>query len=382
MTSTWRERLNRCSRRRRSFGPSFLVVSVTLALASVLVPSQAAEADHARAVAQFPAFGVGLERCTFIDRSRHVLNYSTTPNSILATNRTLVTEIRYPTLYVAGGPRESVGAAPVARSGGYPMIVFAHGYDVTPDTFAQLLDAWTRAGFVVVAPLFPDEKPAAITAQHYANTEGDLENEPADLAFVTREVLQASSSLTAACPIVNGLVDASELALAGHSDGANAVAMLSYDHGNDPQGIRFAALRTGLDYRAVVILSGDEVTGHTYAAEAGRPALLVVQSLTDQCNPIKYVVRLYDTIHQSNKWFLELRNAHHLPPFDGADAPAFRVVAATSTRFLQITLQGLTFPTPFLAYGNETPSVARMYNNGLGSALDNPPRLVEYCGMN
>jgi len=367
--------------RHRVTSGSLHVLLVALVVASVLATPQAAEADHPRAVTQSTEFGVGLERCTFVDRSRHVLNYATTPHSILTTSRTLVTEIRYPIAYVPGGPRESVGAAPVESSGGYPMIVFAHGYDVTPDTYALLLDTWTRAGFVVVAPFFPDEKPTAIAEQHYVNTEGDLENEPADLAFVTREVLAASSSLTANCPVVNGLVDSAEIALAGHSDGANAVAMLAYDHGDDPQGNSFAALRTGLDYRAVVILSGDEVTGHSYATEVGRPDLLLVHSLTDQCNPIRYGVRLYDAIHQSNKWFLELRNAHHLPPFDGADQAAFRVVATTTTRFLQISLQGLTFPTPFLAFGNENPSIARMYNNGLGSALNDPPRLVEFCGM-
>jgi len=45
----------------------------------------------------------------------------------------------------------------------------------------------------------------------------------------------------------------------------------------------------------------------------------VVQSLADQCNPMRFGVQLYDGIHQSNKWFLELQTAHHLPPFDGVD---------------------------------------------------------------
>ncbi|MFI5035116.1 MAG: hypothetical protein ACHQFZ_02800 [Acidimicrobiales bacterium] len=292
-----------------------------------------------------------------------------------------MTEVRYPTQFNAGGPRESIGAPPVARSGGYPLIVFAHGYDVTPDTYAALLDSWAAAGFVVAAPLFPDEQPSAIAGQHGADTEPDLVNEPGDLAYATRAILQASAIASATCPIVNGLVQASEIALAGHSDGANAVAMLAFDQGGDPHGVSYRSLRAGIGYRAVVILSGDEVTGQTYAADVSRPNLLVVHSLNDQCNPFHYGVRLYDAIHQPNKWFLELQAAHHLPPFDGADGPAFRVVAATSIRFLHMSLQGTRFSTRFLAYGNEQPSTARMFTGEPGPSPDNAPKLVESCGL-
>ncbi len=277
---------------------------------------------------------------------------------------------------------EQAGAPPVGQSGGYPTIVFAHGYDVTPDTYAALLDSWAEAGFVVVAPFFPDEESSEVNAQHGVNTEGDLVNEPGDLAFVTKAVIQASTTASTECPIVDGLVQASEIALAGHSDGATAVGMLAYDHGVDPQGVTYASLRAGIPYRAVVVLSGDEDSAQSYRTEASRPNLLVVHSLTDQCNPIRNGVKLYNAIHQPNKWFLELRTAHHLPPFDGADASAFKVVVATSVRFLHISLEGMRFPTRFLAYANEEPSIERTYVGGLGTALVNPPRLPESCGPN
>lgn len=354
----------------------------TLALGGALAFPPSVGAVHPRALTESPVFGVGIRRCTFVDHSRHVLDYSTTPASIFDSNRTLVTEIRYPAQFEAGGPSEVPEAPPVARSGGYPLIVFAHGYDVTPDTYAPLLDAWTRAGFVVAAPYFPDEQPSAIAAQHYANTEGDLANEPGDLAFVTREILQDSSIASATCPVVSGLVHPTEIALAGHSDGANAVAMLAYDHGSDPQGATFASLRAGIRYRAVIVLSGDEVTGQPYATETSRPNLLVIHSLADQCNPIHYGVRLYDAIQQPNKWFLELQSAHHLPPFDGADASAFKVVTATTTRFLQVSLEGEKFPTRLLVFANQQPSIARLFAGGSGPSLVDAPRLVEYCGFN
>lgn len=329
-----------------------------------------------------PPFAVGVARCTFVDRTRGVLSYSTTPPTKLSNVRKLVTEIRYPTQFVAGGPNQIDGAQPAPRSGGYPMIVFAHGYDVTPDTYATLLDAWVRAGFVVAAPFFPDENKFAVAAQHGVNTENDVRNEPADLTFVTRSILQASASGSQACHVVSGLVQASELGLVGHSDGATAVGLLSFARGNDPQGVSYASLRVGLDYRAAVIMSGEEDGAQRYSSVTSSPALLVIQSAADQCSLISNAVKLYGDIDQSNKWFLELLTAHHLPPFDGVDGPAFGVVAKTSTRFFRITLQGATPAISLVTYGNENPSVAEMFQGGRGPTLNKTPSVPLRCGPN
>jgi predicted dienelactone hydrolase len=368
------------SRRSKQINVLALLFAATLALTNVMTSPLSAETRRVRPMTETPIFGVGLARCTFVDHSRAVLNYSKTPFTVWSTSRQLVTEIRYPTQYVAGQPAEIAGALPVEQSGGYPMIVFAHGYDVTPDTYSALLDAWVQAGFVVVAPFFPDEQPSAVAAQHGANTEDDVVNEPADLTFVTKEIIQASANESSDCHVVSGLVQSSEIALAGHSDGATAVGMLAYDHGEDPQGVNYATLRAGINYRAVVILSGAEDTAQSYADEASRPDLLDIHSLADQCNPIRDGVKLYDAIDQPNKWFLALRTAHHLPAFDGADAPAFRVVAATSIQFLHMSLQSQTSAVSLLTYGNEHPSVARMYGGALGRALENAPKVPESCG--
>ena len=382
MRSLWCGRSNERRRFRFTLRASFLTVFATLAIPGVLIAPQSAAADHARPFTQTPLFAAGLARCTFVDHTRSVVNYSTTPFSVLSTSRTLVTEIRYPARLVVGGPDELAGAPPVERPGGYPMIVFAHGDDVTPDTYAALLDSWTRAGFVVVAPFFPDEESSEVAAQHGANTEGDLVNEPADLAFVTKAVLQASTSDPAACPIVNGLVQASEIALAGHSDGATAVGMLAYDHGDDPQGINYASLRTGVDYRAVVILSGDEDTAQSYATEASGPALLVVHSLTDQCNPIRNGVRLYDDIHQPDKTY-----SSYAPPiiFPLSMARTYqhsgrwprRQFGSFKCRFKVRPLRAVSLPT-----GMSNHRLHRMYGNGVGPTLNNAPRLVQSCGPN
>ena len=328
------------------------------------------------------AYSVGITRCTFVDRTRGVLDYEGAKPSPLSSVRTLVTEIRYPTLAPLKGALESAGAPPAHQSGGYPMIVFAHGYDVTPDIYAPLLDAWARAGFVVAAPLFPDENETEVSAQHNANTEDDLVNEPADLTFITRQILDVSARRSPSCSIAYGLVRASELALAGHSDGATVVGMLSYAHGIDPQGESYQSLRAGLDYRATVIMSGQEDGVDTYAPIAASPALVVIQSAADQCNPARRALKLYGDIHQADKWFLELRTAHHLPPFDGVDVPAYDLVARMTIRFFQIKLEGTRPASSLMGYGTAEPSVGMMFQGGSGPAMPNAPSFPEYCGRN
>ncbi len=368
--------------RRRTVGHHFVVAMALVFVTSTIAADPIGAASVGSNQSPTPLIGVGIARCTFVDKSRSALNYSTTPYRVIAGGRRLVTEVRYPIQRRSGEPPESAGATPLPRHGGYPMVVFAHGYDSTPDRYAALLDAWVRSGFVVVAPIFPDENAAEVVAQHGTNTEGDLANEPGDITFVTKSVLEASLGESTGCHIVNGLVDSSEVALAGHSDGAEAVGMLAYDHGDDPQGVNYASLRSQLPYRAVIVLSGAEDTSQSYATEASRPDLLVVQSLADQCNPMRFGVQLYDGIHQSNKWFLELQTAHHLPPFDGVDRSAFGVVTTTTIAFLRMSLEGLPPSISLVALGSQRPSIARMFVGAPGPSMKNVVPVSESCGPN
>ena len=189
-------------------------------------------------------------------------------------------------------------------------------------------------------------------------------------------------SATSSCPLVEGLIDPSDLALAGHSDGAQAVSMLAYDHGLDPQDVNYAQLRSGIEYRAVMIFSGSLDTDQSNADEASQPDLLVIQSLADTCNPFRYDVQLYRTISQSNKWFLELQSAHHLPPFDGSDNAAFKLVAATTISFLQVSFGMSNELTSLRTVASDVPSVGRLFSGSPGPSLDGVPTLKESCGPN
>jgi hypothetical protein len=347
-----------------------------VAAAPAVARADGASADRSTVVTG----AVGVRRCTFVDPTRDVLDFRTDPPTVLSHSRTLVTEIRYPTTS-PGATGAELADAPVATSPtGYPMIVFAHGYDVTPDTYAPLLDAWARAGFVVVAPFFPDENRGEVEAQG-TNTEGDLDNEPADLAFVARAVLSASKTKSPSCPLPAGLIRPNAIGFAGQSDGGTAVGTFSFATGHDPQGLSYAALRSEVHVEATVVMSGSEDGVDGYAAPPGGADLLEIQSAKDQCNPARAALELYRAIDEPNKFFLKLLTAHHLPPFDGQDPSAFALVVSVTTRYFRIALRGAPLGRGFLAFGSTQLTVGTISEGGSGPSMAGAPTTTTYCGL-
>ena len=325
------------------------------------------------------SYGVGIVRCTFVDTSRTVPNYATAHPTVLARHRVLVTEIRYPTIVGASGAGEVAGASPAPSVGGFATIVFAPGYNVVPDAYRALLDAWVRRGFVVAAPIFPDTSPTAVEEQPRTDTERDLHNQPADLTFVTRQLLSDSATPTRACPRAVGLIRRSALALAGQSDGGDTVGQLAYSTGRDPQNVPYRQLRTGLSFLAAIVMSGGELGKAKYRALATSPPLLVIQSARDRCNAPAGALKFYRDINSNDKWFLELMTAHHFPPFSGTDKSAFTSVVNVTSRFLEWQLLGAASPANVVQEGRARPAVARIFHAGPGPSIA-PVDLPALCG--
>jgi hypothetical protein len=302
-----------------------LVVLGAAVLAVVVVrgikPGHVAAAETAEKAVHY---AVGVSSCTFVDSSRATEDFATGAD---IAGRLLVTEIRYPTTSPAPGNVETSGAAPARRYGPFPLVVFAPGYQTTPDEYSKLLDSWVRAGMVVAAIWFPDTSSLAIERQSGVDTEADIINQPADVGFVAEHLMLASSS-GVGCELAKGLLKSGEVALAGQSDGGDTVTALGYE-------TRYAY--PGLHYAAVAALSGALLgplsTTSTNHEVAGAP-LLVIQSATDRCNPPQESTGLYIAIPESDKWFLTLESGDHLPPYTGtADLADFDLVAALTTAF-------------------------------------------------
>jgi dienelactone hydrolase len=209
--------------------------------------------------------------------------------------RPLATVVRYP---AAGGP--------------YPLVVFGHGFALTPADYGRLLTAWAEAGFVVAAPVFPLGNANAPGGA----TESDLVNQPRDMSFVITRVLAA----------LGGRVDPSRIAVAGHSDGGITALAVAYDR-------RFRDPRI----RAAIVLSGARLAGMGPFPPRG-PALLGVQGTADDLNA-PATTAAYFALAPRPKFLLWLVGASHLRPYTDEE-PQLGVVEQATIAFLDLALKG------------------------------------------
>jgi dienelactone hydrolase len=228
-----------------------------------------------------------------VDRSRPTV----TGGRTLSPVRALATMVWYP-----------------QRPGRWPLIVFAHGYQVGPTPYTSMLAAWAAHGYVVAAPEFPLTD-AAVAGPDI--DESDINNQPADVRFVT-DVLCGSGSPLA------GRIDSTRVGVAGHSDGAETALAAS----TDPVPAGEPA------FRAVMILSGQPVAG-----AAGRnPPALVVQGTQDVINPPSLGYATWDQ-GRPPKYLLVVAGGTHLGPFQNG-SPELGGVEAVQDAFLDAYLAG------------------------------------------
>jgi fermentation-respiration switch protein FrsA (DUF1100 family) len=221
-----------------------------------------------------------------------------------ARGRRLVTIVRYPK---APGP--------------FPLIVFGHGFAVTPAPYATLLRAWVRAGYVVAAPVFPLGNGNAPGGPN----EQDLVNQPRDMSFVITRLTAESAARSG---FLAGRIDPRKVAVSGQSDGGDTALGVAYD-------ARFQDARVG----AAVILSGAEIPYLSpIRFSSPSPPLLATQGTADTINPPSFTYTFFDAA-PSPKYLVTLLGAPHLPPYTGMQ-PQLGIVERTSIAFLDYYLKG------------------------------------------
>jgi predicted dienelactone hydrolase len=228
--------------------------------------------------------------------------------------------VRYPALGAASA-RDLAGAPAARAAGPFPLIVFGHGFAVTPGLYARLLHAWAQAGYVVAAPVFPLEQANAPGGPN----EGDLINQPQDMRFVITRMLAAGATVGQA---LSGTVDARRVGVAGQSDGGDTALAVAYD-------APFRDARV----RAAVILSGARIPGVAFAfPRHGSPPLLATQGSADPVNPPSSTHAFYDAAPRP-KYLLDLPGASHLPPYS-TQQPQVGIVERVTVAFLRAYLSG------------------------------------------
>jgi predicted dienelactone hydrolase len=197
--------------------------------------------------------------------------------------------IRYP---IAGpaGPGEDING--LALSGSFPLIVFAHGYELADFTYPRFLHGLAAEGFVVADPEFPLSS-AALPGPPVA---GDEPNQVQDLSFLTNQLLNPEtrpiglSSVTLAPPI----------GVAGHSDGGVTAA-----------GMAGSACCADRRVAAAVVLAGAlaDFSGPWFASVS--PPLLVIHGDADEVNPVASSMGVYDAA-QAPKLLVIVHGGSHI----------------------------------------------------------------------
>jgi len=280
---------------------------------SAIADSGGASAPAA-AVGQPPSYAVGLRVLRLVDSSRRIRLRGGRSEP-----RTLLTYVRYPAVGPAGGG--DLADAPAVRTAGpFPLVVFGHGFAVTPTIYARLLQSWASAGYVVAAPVFPLGNADAPGGPD----EADVINQPRDMSFVISSMIAAGAEPTS--PLA-GLVDPTHIAVAGQSDGGETALAVAY-------GRRYRDPRVD----AAVILSGAMISGIGGYSFAAAPPLLAAQGTADTFNEPKYTYA-YFRLARHPKYLLRLLGAEHLPPYTH-EQPQLGVVERVSTFFLDAYLKG------------------------------------------
>jgi fermentation-respiration switch protein FrsA (DUF1100 family) len=176
------------------------VVARGRAAIAALVVVGATSCGDSQAVETTGPYRVGTRSVTFVDESRPTPAFGGTP---ARDTRTVVTDLWYP---AEGDANARPVADGRAADGPFPLIVFNHGQQGDPQSYAPSFEAWARAGYVVAAP----RHPLTVRGGPGAQFADDIEGELGDVPFV----------ITSVDDELSDLVDVDHVAVAGHSSGA------------------------------------------------------------------------------------------------------------------------------------------------------------------
>jgi dienelactone hydrolase len=202
-------------------------------------------------------------------------------------------------------------------------VVFAHGWAVPPEFFAELLVRWAAAGYVVAAPAYP-----LLSGIPAGPSHADYVMSFADTTFVLTQLLQTFGAPAGSHPLA-GLIDPERIAAAGHSDG-QAIAY----------GVGFLVCCRDPRVKAVVAMAGDLGNiNNPVQRDNGVPILHVV-SERDEFNGYTSTLRWDREVLTAPKWSVTLVGAPHTPPFVDPASRYFEGVVAMTVDFLDAMLKG------------------------------------------
>lgn len=193
--------------------------------------------------------------------------------------------------------------------GRFPLVVFVHGYDRGPLAYERFCSTLASSGYVVAAPSFPLEDPT----RGLGLDRSDLPDE----AFDVSSVITTMENDAAA-----DRIDVSQVAVVGHSDGADVALEVGYELGTADHRVQ-----------ALVAVAPDPVTTPLTPSTA---PLLLVQGTADSVVPYASSQAVFDQL-PGPTYYVSLLGADHLPPIAGG-TPWTPVLDTAVAEFLDATV--------------------------------------------
>ena len=282
------------------------------AVAGVSAPAVTASSppkSPAPKVADIGKYAVGMTTRTFVD--------STRPTEGVAQIRTLATAIYYP----AQGPPANQpvnDSPPDTKDGPYPLILFSHGLGARGVAYANVLQAWASAGYVVAAPDYPLSNTNAPGGAQFGRAVADTKNQPADATFVINQVLKLDKQGKKL-----GGIDAKRIGASGHSLGGITTYGLTFSGCCSDKRVKAAIPMSGI----IGVVEGPE----SYFQGAATP-LLAVHGNADGTVPYAADMNGFARA-KTPKYFLTFIGAGHVTPFLGGDNPSAMALKQSTLDF-------------------------------------------------
>ena len=255
--------------------------------------------------------------------------------------RNLPISIWYPAAAGAISSADTFWAS--ARGGHFPLIVFAPGFNSTPESYEPFLHAIAAQGYIVAAPLFPIEG-AISGAAPAGRSNAEMLNQMYDMSAV---ITQMQAYANTPGNFLSWAMNPSLVGIIGHSDGAITVAGMTMSTSYSDPRIKIA-----------VVMAGAGPGGLTWNRRKVVP-LMIEQATQDPYNAPVNSQWLFNHV-TGPRAYLTVAGPYHMWPLVGNDVTADMTRRAVIAH-LNGTLKNGGFPSfwQFVIAGN-TPGVTSL----------------------
>lgn len=220
-------------------------------------------------------------------------------------------------------PAENQGIDTAVSEGRFPLVIFSHGYQQSPEDYYYISEILVPEGYIVALPGNLSDA-AVINIDEYA----------ADINFVLEELYNLA---TGGDPVIGSHI-ATTSALLGHSTGGGATVIAAAD--SAAGGLRQASTIAILAPLGQTFLTITGTDPYSAAGDVEVPTLIFAGGKDCICPPESHAGLIYDNLNTTNvNYLLTIKDGDHCG-FSDVEGPGKILCDTTELAFC--LLQGVT----------------------------------------